>query len=136
MNRPSRRSRCQALGTTISSHHFRERRVAMNHRWLITGCSTGLGRALAQELGAMGELALITARNPAKLQDLAEQYADTLVTAPLDVRDPEQCRAVVELAKVRFGGLDVLVNNAGYGQFGVVEEVSDNELAAQFETNV
>jgi NAD(P)-dependent dehydrogenase (short-subunit alcohol dehydrogenase family) len=99
-------------------------------RWLITGCSSGLGRDLATRLAADGEQVLATARNVAGLDEPG------LLTAPLDVRDDAQCAAAVALAVDRFGGLDVLVNNAGYGQLGVVEEVGDTELAEQFDTNV
>jgi NAD(P)-dependent dehydrogenase (short-subunit alcohol dehydrogenase family) len=99
-------------------------------RWLITGCSTGLGRDLAERLAADGEQVLATARNPESLAGL------DVLTAPLDVRDDVQCAAAVALATERFGGVDVLVNNAGYGQLGVIEEVGDGELADQFDTNV
>jgi len=75
---------------------------------------------------------LATARQVSSLDDLPS----SVVKTGLDVRDPEQCEAAVKLAATQFGGIDVLVNNAGYGQFGVVEEVSDSELAAQFDTNV
>jgi NAD(P)-dependent dehydrogenase (short-subunit alcohol dehydrogenase family) len=102
-------------------------------RWLITGCSSGLGRALAERLAADGQQVLATARDAGRLADLADRG---LLTTSLDVRDDTQCAAAVELATERFGGLDILVNNAGYGQFGVVEEVGDDELAAQFDTNL
>jgi NAD(P)-dependent dehydrogenase (short-subunit alcohol dehydrogenase family) len=105
-------------------------------RWLITGCSTGLGRALAENLARTGELALVTARNPHTLHDLARANSDHILTAALDVRDDQQCQAAVDLATQRFGGVDVLVNNAGYGQFGSVEEVSDQEIRDQLETNL
>ncbi len=105
-------------------------------RWLVTGCSTGLGRALAENLARTGELALVTARNPRTLHDLAEANSDHILTAPLDVRDDQQCQAAVDLATHRFGGVDVLVNNAGYGQFGSVEEVSDQQIRDQLETNL
>jgi len=104
-------------------------------RWLITGCSTGLGRALAEQLAASGEQVLVTARDPGTLADLPG-LGPGVVTTTLDVRDAEQCAAAVALAAESFGGVDVLVNNAGYGQFGVVEEVTDAELTAQLETNV
>jgi len=104
-------------------------------RWLVTGCSTGLGRALAERLAAAEEQVLVTARDAATLADLAGLGAG-VVTTTLDVRDAEQCAAAVALAAESFGGVDVLVNNAGYGQFGVVEEVTDAEVAAQFDTNV
>jgi len=67
---------------------------------------------------------------------MAAAFPDRVVPCRLDVRDPADCEAAVQLAVDRFGGIDVLVNNAGYGQFGAVEEISDAELAAQFATNV
>ncbi|MEE6258067.1 SDR family oxidoreductase [Plantactinospora sonchi] len=108
----------------------------MTQRWLVTGCSSGLGRALVERLAAEGEQVVATARRPEALVDLVERHPDTVRAAELDVRDPAQCRAAVELAVGAFGGIDLLVNNAAYGQFGTVEEVSDTELADQFDTNV
>ncbi|NUT33953.1 MAG: SDR family oxidoreductase [Hamadaea sp.] len=102
-------------------------------RWLVTGCSSGVGRALVRRLADEGEQVVATARRPETLADLTAH--DSVVTARLDVRDPEQCAAAVQLAVDRFGGIDVLVNNAGYGQFGAVEEVSGEQLEAQFATN-
>jgi NAD(P)-dependent dehydrogenase (short-subunit alcohol dehydrogenase family) len=103
---------------------------------LITGCSTGLGRALAEAVCACGDGVVMTARQPSTLDSLLATYPSSAVACRLDVRDPADCEAAVQLAVDRFGGIDVLVNNAGYGQFGAVEEVSDTELVAQFETNV
>ena len=106
----------------------------MGLRWLVTGCSSGVGRALARRLADEGEQVLATARRTQTLDDLAGR--DNVEIAELDVRDETQCAAAVNLAAQRFGGIDVLVNNAGYGQFGAVEEVSGEQLRAQFETNV
>ena len=108
----------------------------MARRWLVTGCSTGLGRALVERLAQAGERVVATARRPETLADLADRHPDTVSALPLDVCDPVACAAVVAAAAERFGGVDVLVNNAGYGQCGAVEEVSDGELEAQFATNV
>ncbi|MEV6373782.1 SDR family oxidoreductase [Micromonospora musae] len=108
----------------------------MTKRWLVTGCSSGLGRALVARLAAEGEQVVATARRPEALADLSARYPGNLVTAALDVRIPAQCAAAVERAVGAFGGVDVLVNNAAYGQFGTFEEVSDAELAGQFETNL
>ncbi|GLL08161.1 SDR family oxidoreductase [Dactylosporangium matsuzakiense] len=108
----------------------------MIKRWLITGCSNGLGRALAERLAAEGDQVLATARRPETLDDLAARFPGSLLTAALDVRDPDQCRSAVDRALAAFGGIDILVNNAAYGQFGALEEVSDAQLAAQFDTNV
>jgi NAD(P)-dependent dehydrogenase (short-subunit alcohol dehydrogenase family) len=108
----------------------------MTRRWLITGCSTGLGRALAIAVAQSGQRVLATARRPETLLPLREAHPDTVATCALDVRDPDACRAAVQAALDHFGGVDVLVNNAGYGQLGTVEEIGDEELAAQFETNL
>lgn len=105
----------------------------MGRRWLVTGCSSGLGRALAEAAAAEGESVLATAREPATLADLAERYPGQVRTAALDVCDPEQCEEAVARTLTCFGGVDVLVNNAGTGLFGALEEVSDDELRAQLE---
>jgi len=108
----------------------------MTRRWLITGCSTGLGRALAEAVAASGQQVMATARRPETLEDLRERYPRTLATCALDVRDPDDCHNAVHAALARYGGVDVLVNNAGAGHFGAVEEVTDDELAGQFEVNL
>src|ERR1043166_3830188 len=108
--------------------------VMTQRRWLVTGCSTGLGRALAENLARTGELAVLTARKPDTLADLAD--FPNVAVAALDVRDETQCRAAVALADECFGGIDVLVNNARDGQFGSIEEVSEPEVRDQFETNL
>ncbi|WP_225813475.1 SDR family oxidoreductase [Streptomyces spinosus] len=105
----------------------------MTRRWLVTGCSSGLGRALAGAAAQAGDLVIATARRPASLNDLADRYPDRVSAVALDVCDAEQCEAAVAHAVDRFGGVDVLVNNAGAGLFGAVEEVSDEELRAQLE---
>ncbi|WP_051365992.1 SDR family oxidoreductase [Hamadaea tsunoensis] len=105
-------------------------------RWFITGCSSGLGRALAEGLAADGEHIVATARRPEVLADLVARYPDTVLAVPLDVRDAYACENAVATAINGLGGIDVLVNNAGYGQFGAVEEVTDEQLADQFATNV
>jgi NAD(P)-dependent dehydrogenase (short-subunit alcohol dehydrogenase family) len=112
------------------------RLVYMGRRWLITGCSTGLGRALAEAACAHGDGVVATARQPSTLDPLVAAYPDSVAVCRLDVRDPADCEAAVRFAVEHLGGIDVLVNNAGYGQFGAVEEVSDAELEAQFATNV
>ncbi|GAA1253749.1 oxidoreductase [Kitasatospora nipponensis] len=105
----------------------------MTRRWLVTGCSSGLGLALATAVVAAGDSVLATSRRPSALDALAAEHPDRVVTATVDVRDAEQCAAAVQLACDRLGGVDVLVNNAGAGVFGAVEEVSDDELRAQLE---
>ncbi|WP_354644073.1 SDR family NAD(P)-dependent oxidoreductase [Kitasatospora camelliae] len=106
----------------------------MARRWLVTGCSSGLGSALAAAAAEAGDTVLATARKPAALDDLVKAHPDRVLTAALDVRDPEQCEAAVQTAVDRLGGVDVLVNNAGSGLFGAVEEVADEELREQLET--
>jgi NAD(P)-dependent dehydrogenase (short-subunit alcohol dehydrogenase family) len=101
--------------------------------WFITGCSTGFGRALAQAVVARGWRAVVTARDTARVAELAG--ADGLALA-LDVTDPGQVRAAVAAAEAAFGGIDVLVNNAGYGYLASVEEAEEDEIRAQFEANV
>ena len=104
--------------------------------WLITGCSTGLGRALAQAVLTHGHNAVVTARNPAAVQDLADAFPGTALALPLDVTDRTQISAVLDQAKARFGGVDVLVNNAGYGYRAAVEEADDADVRQLFDTNV
>ncbi|RZU46066.1 short-subunit dehydrogenase [Streptomyces sp. BK022] len=105
----------------------------MTRRWLVTGCSTGLGRAVVEAAARAGDLVVATARRPAVLEELASRFPDRVTTLALDVCDPARCEAAVEHAVDRFGGVDVLVNNAGAGLFGAVEEVTDDELRAQLE---
>ncbi|MGM9473363.1 oxidoreductase [Pseudarthrobacter sp. YS3] len=104
--------------------------------WLITGCSTGLGRALAQAVLAHGHNAVVTARNPATLEDIAAAYPGTALALPLDVTDRARIGTVVQQAQTRFGGVDVLVNNAGYGYRAAVEEADDGDIRQLFDTNV
>jgi NAD(P)-dependent dehydrogenase (short-subunit alcohol dehydrogenase family) len=102
--------------------------------WLITGCSTGLGRALAEAVIAAGHNAVVTARDAARVADLAVESTDRVLALPLDVTDPAQVTAAVRQAEEKFGGIDVLVNNAGYGYRAAVEEGDDSEIRALFET--
>ncbi len=104
--------------------------------WLITGCSTGLGRALAERAIAQGCRAVVTARDASKVADIAAAAEDRALALDLDVTSSEQIASVVAAAKARFGRIDVLVNNAGYGYQSTVEEGEDAEIRAQFETNV
>ncbi|MGW4893107.1 SDR family oxidoreductase [Kitasatospora sp. NPDC004240] len=108
----------------------------MARRWLVTGCSSGLGHALAAAAAAAGDTVLATARRPGALDGLVRAHGDRVVPITLDVRDPAQCEAALDTAAQRLGGLDVLVNNAGNGVFGTVEEVADGELRDQLETLV
>lgn len=104
--------------------------------WLITGCSTGLGRAFAEAVLARGDHAVVTARDVSKVQDLAEKHPDTALALPLDVTDDAQVAAAVAAAEERFDGVDVLVNNAGYGYRAAVEEGDDEDVRQLFDTHV
>lgn len=104
--------------------------------WLITGCSTGLGRALAQAVLDHGHNAVVTARNVNAVKDFAADYPDTALALPLDVTDKQQISAAVQQAQSRFGGVDVLVNNAGYGYRAAVEEADDADIRQLFDTNL
>lgn len=104
--------------------------------WLITGCSTGLGRALAQLIVARGWRLVATARDKTRVADLAENAEDRVLTLDLDVAVPHQVEAAVAAAKERFGRIDVLVNNAGYGYQSTIEEGVEGEIRAQFDANV
>jgi NAD(P)-dependent dehydrogenase (short-subunit alcohol dehydrogenase family) len=104
--------------------------------WLITGCSTGFGRELAQRILQRGWRAIVTARNAAQVADIAGLAEDRALALELDVSRPEQIDAAVEAAMEKFGRLDALVNNAGYGYQATAEEGDDAEIRAQFDTNV
>ncbi|MFP7494731.1 oxidoreductase [Terribacillus saccharophilus] len=103
--------------------------------WLITGTSSGFGRALAEELIENGEYVLATARNEESISDLAEKAPDLVKTFKLDVTDKQQSIRVVDFARQHFGKLDVVVNNAGYGLLGALEEFSEQNIRDQMETN-
>jgi len=104
--------------------------------WFITGASTGFGRLLAEEVLKSGGKVIATARKLDKVADLEEQYPETAKALTLDVTDAGQVDSVVSQAFARFGQIDVLVNNAGYGVAGAIEEVSEAEFMPMFETNV
>ena len=104
------------------------------HVWLITGASSGLGRAIAEAALAAGERVVATARDAASVADL--QRDERAVTAPLDVTRADQAPRAITAAVDAFGRLDVVVNNAGYGLFGAFEELDEEDLRRQFETNV
>lgn len=103
--------------------------------WLITGCSTGFGRELASAVLARNWNAVVTARDPATIQDIVAGHDVSALALRLDVTDPEQVASAVKEAEARFGAIDVLVNNAGYGYRGAVEEADETEVRELFETN-
>ena len=104
--------------------------------WFITGASRGFGREWT--IGALerGDSVAATARDTSSLTDLVQRFGDAILPIKLDVDDREAVFAAVAAAHERFGRLDVVVNNAGYGQFGAVEELSEAEIRAQIETNL
>jgi NAD(P)-dependent dehydrogenase (short-subunit alcohol dehydrogenase family) len=102
---------------------------------LITGCSTGLGRALAEAVIGAGHNAVVTARDVARVADLADAAPDRVLPVALDVTEPDQIGSAIQQAQQRFGSIDVLVNNAGYGYRAAVEEGDDAEVRTLFETH-
>ncbi len=104
--------------------------------WFITGCSTGFGRELAKLVIARGWRAVVTARDRAKVADLAEGATDRVLALALDVTDPSQIAQAVSETSKQFGRIDVLVNNAGYGYQSSIEEGEEDKIRAQFDANV
>lgn len=103
--------------------------------WFITGCSTGLGRSLAEAVLAAGHNAVVTARDAATVQDLVDAHPTSALAVALDVTDAAQIAAAVEAAEERFDGIDVLVNNAGYGYRAAIEEGGADDVQKLFDTN-
>ncbi|MGN6610036.1 MAG: SDR family oxidoreductase [Jatrophihabitans sp.] len=103
--------------------------------WFITGTSRGFGREWAVAALERGDSVAATARDTASLKDLAETYGDRLLPIALDVTDRAADFAAVQQAHEHFGRLDIVVNNAGYGHFGLVEELSEADVRSQLETN-
>ncbi len=103
--------------------------------WFITGTSRGFGREWTEAALERGDKVAATARNMDTLQDLVERFGDSILPLTLDVAKHDDCFAAVRTAFEHFGRLDVVVNNAGYGHYGMVEEVTEAEVRAQMETN-
>jgi NAD(P)-dependent dehydrogenase (short-subunit alcohol dehydrogenase family) len=103
--------------------------------WFITGCSTGFGRELAKMVLDKGWNVVITARNPDKVSDIAQGHDDNALVLALDVTNKQQIADAIAQTEARFGKIDVLVNNAGYGYFTSIEEGEEEKIRAQFETN-
>ncbi len=104
--------------------------------WFITGCSTGFGRELSKILLGRGYRVVVTARDAAKVADIVAGHPETGLALKLDVEQQADIDAAVKAAKERFGRIDVLVNNAGYGYLSAIEEGEDAEIRAMFDTNV
>jgi NAD(P)-dependent dehydrogenase (short-subunit alcohol dehydrogenase family) len=106
-----------------------------NKVWLITGCSTGFGRELAKYVLELGYKAAVASRNTDDVKDIVSAYPETAIAIKLDVTKPDEIKAAVEQTTAKFGQIDVLVNNAGIGYFGAVEESEEDEVRRMFEIN-
>lgn len=107
----------------------------MSKIWFITGSSRGLGRAITEAVLRAGDRVVATARNPRQLDDLVAEYGAAVYPVQLDVTDNQQVENAVTAAVAHFGGLDVVVNNAGYGDLASVEDVTLEDFKAQIDTN-
>ena len=107
----------------------------MSKVWLVTGSASGLGRNIAEAVLASGDRLVATARDPGRLEDLIKKYGDQVRTAPLDVADEAVAYAAVQVAIDAFGRLDVVVNNAGYGDFAPFEQLRSERFKAVIDTN-
>src|SRR5438132_13190556 len=107
----------------------------MSKVWLVTGSASGLGRNIPEAVLASGDRLVATARDPRRLEDLRRKYGHQVCTAPLDVADEGAAYAAVQVAVDAFGRLDVLVNNAGYGDIAPFEQLSSERFKALIDTN-
>lgn len=108
----------------------------MSKVWFVTGSSKGFGREFVLAALRRGDRVAATARNTDTLSDMVGEFGDAVLPIQLDVTDRQQVNAAVKTAHTRFGGLDVVINNAGYGLFGTVEEITEQQLRDQLETNL
>lgn len=108
----------------------------MQKIWFVTGVSSGFGLEITKQLLSRGDIVAGTVRNPQSTEELAARHPDTFVRLTLDVRDRKALRDAVDRTAEKFGRLDVLVNNAGYGLFGAAEELSDDDIDAIVATNL
>ncbi|HQD08405.1 MAG TPA: SDR family NAD(P)-dependent oxidoreductase, partial [Flavihumibacter sp.] len=108
----------------------------MKHKvWLITGCSTGFGRELAIQVLNQGHMAVVGARKLKDVADIVSMHPEKAIAVQLDVTKKEEIKASVDMAVETFGTIDVLVNNAGIGYFGAIEESEEDEVRKMFEVN-
>src|SRR6516165_5964962 len=107
----------------------------MSKVWLVTGSGSGLGRNIAQAVLASGDSLVATARDPRQLEDLVQKYGNHVRAVPLDVTDEGAAQAAVRVAVAAFGRLDVVVNNAGYGDVAPFEQLSSDRFKAVMDTN-
>lgn len=103
--------------------------------WLITGCSTGIGRGIAEAVLQKGENAVVTARDKSRVKNFEERYPGKALAVTLDMERPETIAQAVEQAQERFGSVDVLINNAGHGYRAALEEGEPAAVAELFQTN-
>lgn len=108
----------------------------MSKTIFITGASRGLGRIWAEAFLKRGDRVIVAVRTPDSLNELKSQYPSSLLVLKLDVTDKAACFEAVAKARAHFGCIDVLINNAGYGHMGAIEELEEKDIRAQFETNV
>jgi len=107
----------------------------MSKVWFITGCSTGFGRELAKHVLESGHKAVVASRKTDDVKDIVADYPHTAIAVQLDVTKADEIKSSLEQAKAKFGQIDVLVNNAGIGYFGAIEESEDDEVRRMFEIN-
>ena len=107
----------------------------MSKVWFVTGSASGLGRSIAEAVLAAGDRLVATARDPRRLEDLVKEYGDQIRTASLDVADEDAAHAALQVAMDAFGRLDVVVNNAGYGDVAPFEQLSSERFKAVIDTN-
>jgi NAD(P)-dependent dehydrogenase (short-subunit alcohol dehydrogenase family) len=108
----------------------------MHKVWLITGCSTGFGRAISIAALSNGDKVVVTARNIEDIKDIVQENAENALALTLDVTKEKDITAVVNATIEKFGKIDVLVNNAGIGYFGAIEESEDEQVKQMFDINV
>ena len=103
--------------------------------WFITGSNSGFGRSLTEAVLAKGDRVVATTRHPEEIENLVKQYPDTVKAVSLDITKAEEISSAIDTALSTFGRVDVLVNNAGFGTLGAVEEIAEEQVRYQFEVN-
>ena len=106
-----------------------------NKVWFITGSNSGFGRSLTEAVLEKGYKVVATTRHPEEIEDLVKQYPDTVKAVSLDITKADEINSAIDTALQTFGQIDVLVNNAGFGTLGAVEEIEDKQVRQQFEVN-